>query len=72
MRMKEILNLALTDWEEEVTASAYVQGANAEELALHPMNRDRIAKALEGLQNLPKRVAAQLALEVLTVGGRRA
>jgi hypothetical protein len=71
MRMREILNVCLSDWEEEVAASAFIQGAAAQELALHPLHRERIAQALEGLKNLPKRVATEVALEALTVSGRR-
>ncbi len=71
MKMREILNVILSDWEEEVAASAFVIGASAEELSLHPMNEARIERALEGLRSLPRRVATELALEALTVGVRK-
>lgn len=71
MRMRDILNVVLSDWEEGIAASAFVQGANAAELALHPLHQERVARAVEGLKNLPKRVATELALEALTVGARR-
>lgn len=71
MKMREILNVILSDWEEEVAASAFVIGASADDLSLDPANRARVERALEGLRNLPRRVATELALEALTVGARR-
>jgi hypothetical protein len=71
MKMRDILNMALSDWEEEIAASAFIIGATAQELSLHPMNEVRIDRALQGLRNLPRRTATELALEALTIGVRR-
>lgn len=67
MKMGEALKLELSAWEAEIAASAFVQGAGADEIAIIGPSRMRVAGALHALRSLPRRRAAQIALEALII-----
>jgi hypothetical protein len=71
MRMGELFEVPLTEWEERLVAAAFLQGAAAEDLAVVATARARVVEALSGLRRLPRREATTIALEALIIGERR-
>jgi len=71
MRMGELFEVPLTDWEERLVAAAFLQGAAIEDLAIIEGARARVVAALHGLRRLPRREAMTVALEALIIGERR-